>query len=411
MSALRKKQAIEQCPGAFSLAAQHGSNTIKSVRAVSLAGVEFPWQAAVAIPARNEDRRIIRCLAALKRAIIHAGRPVGVVLVVNNSRDATHGLAEDWLSRANIPYMLLDVDFADAYAFVGSARRLSLDLAAELVEDEGLLFTSDADSAVDPDWIVDGFREIRDRADLVCGTILRFEDEQQHLPAGLAERWAPESEYVALSLELAARLDPRPHDPLPAHWNVGGADLVFGKSLYTAIGGIPVLASGEDRAFVAEAERNDHRVVYSSGVVVRTSCRLNGRAAGGLADSLVSWIVDHDPVCDDRLFDASASGRRFWLRGRLRRLGNSPAGDALLHALGLRAEAVRRRSSETFGAFWDRIDARCFQIGRQRLRVSDLVRELPALTAMVERLRAGDGPNDDVGHVDAWIAQCVGGGA
>ncbi len=406
MTALRKKQAIAWYPEAFSLTAQHESKTIKSVRAASIVAAEIPWHAAVAIPARNEEQRIIRCLAALNLAMIASNRLVGIVLVVNNSFDATHQRAERWLSRANIPYMLLDLDFADAYAFVGSARRLSLDLAAEMVESEGLLFTTDADSAVDQGWIVDGFSELRDRADLVCGTILRFEDEQEPLPAGIAERWAPESEYLTLSVELAARLDPRPHDPFPAHWNVGGADLVFGKSLYETLGGIPVVASGEDRAFVAEAERHDHRVVYSPNVVVRTSCRLNGRATGGMADSLVSWIVDRDPLCDERLFAAEISGRRFWLRGCLRRLGSGAAGDALFDALGLDPETERRASSETFGKFWDRVDARRFQVERERMRVSDVARELPALRTIVKRLRAGDAPEDNVDQAHAWFAQC-----
>ncbi len=407
MTALRKKQATAWYPEAFSLTAQTGSNTIESVRAAGIVGAEIPWHAAVAIPARNEEKRIIRCLSALKSAIGAAGRRVGIVLVVNNSFDATHQRADRWLSRANIPYVLLDIDFADAYAFVGSARRLSLDLAADMVESEGLLFTTDADSAVDQRWIVDGFGEIRDGADLVCGTILRFEDEHEPLPAEIAERCAPESEYVALSVELAARLDPRPHDPFPAHWNVGGADLVFGRSLYEALGGIPVVASGEDRAFVAEAERHDHRVVFSPNVVVRTSFRLNGRAAGGMADSLVSWLVDQDPLCDERLFAAEASGRRFWLRGAIRRFGSSAAGDALLDALGLNLETERRTSSETFGKFWDRVDAHCFQVERGRMRVSDIVRELPALRTIVKRLRAGERPEDDVDQANAWFAQCV----
>lgn len=411
VSAHRTKRVVTRYPEALSLTAQNGLNTIKTVRAVDMSGVEMPWRAAVAVPARDEERRIIRCLTALRAAIRKTVDPIGIVVVVNNAHDATHALAANWLSRAGLPYMLLDVDFADDWAFVGSARRLSLDLAAEMVENEGLLFTTDADSAVDEDWVVDGYREILDRADLVCGTILRFEDEQDRLPEGLAERWAPESDYVSLSVELAARLDPRPHDPLPAHWNIGGADLVFKKPLYEAVGGMPVLASGEDRAFVSEAERQDHRVVYSSNVVVRTSCRLVGRATGGMANSLVSWIVDHDPFCDDRLTDAAASGRRFWLRGCLRRLGNGAAGDALLNQLGLNPDIARRRTGEPFGKFWDRIDALCFRMDRRRLRVSDLVRERPALSKMVGRLRAGDGPMDDLDHVNAWVAQCARGDA
>lgn len=410
MSALRKTRASAWCPDAISRSDLSGSNTIKVVRAARVADVGIPWDAAIAIPARNEEQRIVRCLAALRAAIVAVGRPVGIVLVVNNSHDATYDRAERWLSQANVPHMLLDVDFADSWAFVGSARRLSLDLAAEAIEREGLLFTTDADSVVDRHWIMDGFREIGDRADLVCGTILRLDDEQTRVPADVAQRCAPESAYVALSVELAARLDPRPHDPLPAHWNAGGANLVFARSVYEAVGGMPVLVSGEDRAFVAEAERHDLRVVYAPNVLVRTSCRLTGRASGGLADALRSWIADEDPVCDDRLFHAVASGRRFWLRGRLRRLGHGAAGEALLATLGLAPQVARRRNGEAFGTFWDRIDACCFRSKQVRLRMSDVVRELPALSAIVARLKAGERPQDDVRQAGAWFAACAEGG-
>jgi len=54
------------------------------------------WDAAIVIPARDEERRVRACLDAAGIAIRAArGVCVGIVLVVNNSRDATVAAAFD----------------------------------------------------------------------------------------------------------------------------------------------------------------------------------------------------------------------------------------------------------------------------------------------------------------------------
>ncbi|TYC52498.1 glycosyltransferase [Rhodobacterales bacterium] len=376
------------------------------IKSLVSSGLEKPWDWAIAVPARNEAGRIAACLAALQRASERSGRTVGLVLAVNNTDDTTVSLAIQHLSRSGMPHVVIDVHFADTEANAGHARRLALDIATEVTREGGFLATTDADSLVDTDWLTDAQRLLESRADLICGAILPLDDERETLPPGFGERCAPEGEYAAMSVELAARLDPRPHDPAPAHGNIGGANLSFSRSLYRAVGGMPRLHCGEDRAFVALADQLDYRVAYAQKVTVRTSCRLNGRARGGMSDALLARIHEDDPYCDELLLDAETAAWTFWLRGRMRSAANGDR-DIMLRDLGISLDDLQRGPAEPFGILWDRIRIAAGLFPSQRLRMSDVRRNCPAMRTMLERLRTGDCPGDSVGETRRWILSCL----
>src|ERR1700678_480908 len=92
-----------------------------------------PWHptAVVAIPARDEADRISACLLALAR---QTRTPDGVLLFLNNCSDLTEAIARN-LSAA-LPFALHIVShaFAPAEAHAGNARRLAIQLAANLAD-------------------------------------------------------------------------------------------------------------------------------------------------------------------------------------------------------------------------------------------------------------------------------------
>ncbi|MBW3096410.1 glycosyltransferase [Pseudohoeflea coraliihabitans] len=345
------------------------------------------WQAAVAIPARNEANHILACLSAVGNSIRKARRPIGVVLVVNNSTDLTAARAIDWLGRSGLPYRLVEVTMKPDQKGAGPPRRLALDLALGQTRQDAALFSTDADSVVDCDWIREGLREIAWRADVVCGAI-GPPDNGAGLPAGLAEKCAPELAYRPLTLEVSRLLDRREHDPRPAHDFVGGANLIFRRQAYEAVGGLPPLACSEDRAFVRAAERHDCKVVFSAAPRVATSQRLFGRARGGMADTLRERIHNCDPICDQDLEPAETAIRRLWARGRLRRSANASVASTVLPALGIDPQAVGRLDREPFGAFWHRVETLSPRLQRTRLTMRTVARELFVLQRLEMRLRS-----------------------
>src|ERR1700759_2013591 len=118
--------------------------------------------AIVAVPARNEADRIRRCLAALAVQRDRNGAPVApgsfaVFLLVNNSTDATAQAARSMALQVPYPLEVLEITL-ESGATAGGARRRAMEEAAARLragERNGVLLTTDADSAVSPSWFAD----------------------------------------------------------------------------------------------------------------------------------------------------------------------------------------------------------------------------------------------------------------
>lgn len=344
------------------------------------------WTAAIVIPARNEAQRIGRCLDAAAEAIRHA-QPVvtGLIVVVNNSTDATNEHAVVWaLAHPTVPVLLVNCTFAPPEANAGAARRVGLDLAAKRVRQNGVLMTTDADSSVRSDWITRNLSELA-QADLICGRFVADPAEVGTLPAQVARHCIIETDYMSVAVKVAAFLDPQPHDPDPPHNNAPGASLAFTRELYETVGGMPAIPMSEDRAFAALAEEHDFRLRHSDAVVVETSCRMTGRTGGGMAGALRARAVEVDPQADEWLEPAATFILRYRLRGQLRAAWPDPVSlqARLADSLGF-AEAVRLMSPPLpmrFGTFLARIEAGAPALARVRLRMSGCRAELPLLQA------------------------------
>ena len=261
-------------------------------RAVPAAGF------AIAVPVREEEALLPRCLDALAAAMGQAGIPGAVAIVVHDSADASYPLVERWMDRHGIAGVVADCAFDPSIRDAPHARRLAMDLAANLAP-EGALFTTDADSHVAPRWIAQGLAALAGGTDLACEDIMLDEGELDGLPPRVRAVGNAEREYF------------RALEGLWQRWTLGaagafahrasGASMAIAAPVYRAIGGLPLPPVGEDRALCEAVLRGGGRVMTLSDGGTRTSARLGARASGGCGEALADRARDTDPVCDGRL--------------------------------------------------------------------------------------------------------------
>lgn len=273
----------------------------------------------VTVPARNEEERLPRLLSALNQQTILSGLgAVEVVIVLNNTQDGSMRVLERAAGCCpRLRLDVVDVTFPPGLAHVGSARRLAMDLALKRIGAgrEGVILTTDADAAPACDWIENNLAAIARGAALVGGRIFGDAEEEAALGAGFVTRSRLHDAYHTLCNRLAAAMDPLPHDPWPRHHDHTGASLAVRADVYRAVGGLPVLPCREDLGLVARVRAAGHRLVHPLDVKVTVSARLNGRAAGGMADCIAGWIRDERSgapilVEDPDLLEARLARRR-----------------------------------------------------------------------------------------------------
>ena len=338
----------------------------------------------VAIPVRNEAERIGPCLTALNTQI---HRPDGVVVLLNNCTDATEAIARELAPHLGFRLEVVRRDLPPAEANAGHARRLAMQLAAELAGDDGVLLTTDADSIAPPDWVTRNVRALGKRADIVCGRAVIDPVEAAMIPAHLHEDDARECRLIALLDTLAWMLDPEWHDPPPRHTEASGASLAVTVDAYRRVGGIPAIAAGEDRAFVRALWMMDARVRHDPAIQVVVSGRIVGRADGGMADAIRRRMIRQDEFADEQVEPAEDAFRRYGLRGG--RAGNGavgpmrpwPAISACLGRVCRRALAHR-----LFGSAWAELEACSPVLQRRRVRFVDLPAEIAAAEVLLHEV-------------------------
>ena len=357
----------------------------------------------VAIPAMNEAYRIRSCLAALATQRDRFGRPLArgsfeILVLANNCTDETAKVAAAFSEACVHPLLVVSETLRAEQANAGGARKLAMDLATNRLarggHRDGLILTTDADSVVDPTWIDATQRAIDEGADAVAGYIDAQPDELIGLGRGFLERGRREDRYLSAVAEIQALCDPRPHDPWPNHRMSSGASLAVRLYAYLAIGGLPAKPVGEDAALTAALDKAGFRIRHSLDVRVTTSCRFDGRARGGAADTMRLRHEALDAPCDQDLEPALAIARRALLKGWLRRLDeDEKLGDlAWARRVGVSpAEAARiwaRCSGGAFEDFWSLIvEASPKLSARPPLRPSDLPRQIERAELCLRALR------------------------
>ena len=354
------------------------------------------FRAVVTIPVRDEAERICDCLKALidQRSLDGAPLPpgtFGLILLANNCTDETVAIAQARLGRERIPYLLIDAQFAPPLANVGFARGVALELAAQWLERSsranGVILTTDADSRVPRPWVGKSLCAIDAGCGAVAGRVRLQRDEMMSLSPVLKKRGRLENAYEQALLRLQGHIDPIFHDPWPNHWAASGANYALSLDAYRAIGGLPMMASGEDRALADALERHDIAIRHDPGLVVTTSARLKGRAEGGVAEALRLRSESPDMPGDDRLEPLPNALQRFVWRARLRYwhgLG------ALAHRDWIKPLCLPATAMEWvgphFGAFWQNVEAVSPLLARHALRPSQLPANTRAARTIIEVL-------------------------
>lgn len=250
--------------------------------------------AVVCVPARNEARRLPKLIAALDRQGRRFGRPLRVLLLVNNSSDGSGRAAA--LAGAGAPHIELRIverHFAAALAHAGSARCAAMEAGADWLERDGVaggvLLTTDADAVPDADWVGASCAALEAGADVAAAAITGDPAEEAGFPPALRAAIGQVARARALALDLEDAIDPAPADPAPRHADHTGGGLALRLATYRAVGGCPALPFREDIGLVDAVRRMGGVVRHSPTIRVTVSARMRGRAAGGMAATICAW--------------------------------------------------------------------------------------------------------------------------
>ncbi len=329
----------------------------------------FP--SAVAIPVRDEEDHIGGCLAALLR---QTEAPDHILLLLNNTTDRTAEIARRMAVGARATIHVLERSLPPDQANAGTARRLAMDAAAELVGSRGAILTTDADGRVAEDWVARNLAGLRAGMDAVCGMAAIDPVDEAEIPAQLIADDAAETRYTELLDHIDSILDPRPYDPWPRHTHRSGASIAIGAAVYRAVGGMPHVPHGEDRALIDALDRRDCKVRHDRRLEVIVSGRLVGRAEGGMAATISRRMLVQDRWADDRLEAPQAAVRRFRLRAEARRIWAAHRNcRSLAAALALpHDDVVAMMRSPWFGAAWASLEAASPVLERRPIEMAAL---------------------------------------
>jgi hypothetical protein len=355
----------------------------------------------VAIPAHNEASYITDCLAALALQRDEAGAPIArasleILVFANNCTDQTASVTRRASQSIPHPITVVEENMPAGQLNAGWARKRAMDLAAlrlaEAAPIHGLILTTDADSRVAPTWLAATLHEFGNGVDCVAGYIDAIPAEYIGLGGDFLSRGRLEDTYLRYIAEIYARCDPRPHDPWPNHRVSSGASLAVTLAAYSAIGGLPPRPVGEDSALTGALDRAGFKIRHSMDVCVSTSCRFDGRATGGAADTMRYRHAIPDAPCDEEIEPALQATRRALCKGALReRWLNGPTGRPWPAALTASREITRLFDGTRTCSFEDAWQAVCdrsqaLKTGGQ-LRPSNLPRQIAIAKMIVRQLR------------------------
>ena len=225
-------------------------------------------RAVVVIPAHNEATRLPRCLTAVLAAATAMPGRVLTVVVLDACTDRSADVAEGFGPGVQV----LSIDAHN----IGAARAAGFNRARTGWPDANVArtwyATTDADSRVDPDWLV---RQMVADADMVLG-VVRVAN-WRHLPTSVAGRYL--HRYRSKSGSDGA-----------GHNHVHGANMGFAAEKYWEVGGFAALPSGEDVDLVRRFELSGFHIRCDASLSVVTSARHEGRAPNGFAAHLRSML-------------------------------------------------------------------------------------------------------------------------
>ena len=356
----------------------------------------------VVIPVKDEAERLQSCLTALARQTNAAFDEI--LVFVNNSSDGSSAIARAIAGGSAIPVLVADVALPAGHAHAVGARQQAMEWAAARAGDDGILFTTDADGAVAPDWLDVNLAALESGAEVVAGRALLDSIDEARLPLSLLKADAQECHFAALLDEIDALLDPNPDDPWPRHDEHSGASIAVTVSAFRRAGGIPLIECGEDRAFFAELRRVDARIRHRCDATVTVSGRTEGRATGGMADTIRRRMICADAFLDSRLEPAHLAIARARSRRRVREYllkANDDSADELMTlaaALDVDADIIRSSiGCPYFGAAWMTLEKRSPRLRHQPVPVTAVNEQI----AIAQNFLAAVGGSDALSEQSA----------
>lgn len=216
----------------------------------------------VVVPIHDEQDLLPRCLLALRAAAAGCAVPVHVVLVLDGCSDGSAASAALAAPLATSTTVLT----ADLHC-VGAARALGCRSLLDRFGPAGTwLATTDADSAVPPDWLARGLAYAEEGYDAVAGTVL-----------------VDDSSPLAVQVRQAYLAD---YEDRWGHRHVHGANLALSAEAYLAVGGFAPVLCHEDARLVGALRAAGRVIAWADDLPVLTSGRTHSRVPGGFGDYL-----------------------------------------------------------------------------------------------------------------------------
>jgi hypothetical protein len=325
----------------------------------------------VVVPVRDEAVGLKYTLDALRRQIDAEGLPLDhhlyeVLVLVNNCRDDSHQICLDYMQKFPAFRLIVgQIWLENELANIGTVRRMLMDEACQRLscagKTDGIIASTDGDTIVDEQWIINIIEEIGKGNDAVGGRILTKPETGRSRFYHLRD-----VTYRCLLTQAESLIDPQQHDPFPCHFQYFGANMAVTCKMYELAGRLPQVPYLEDMAFYKALVLHDARIRRSFAVRVYTSARTEGRVSIGFSEQLKRWMHEHNDNIPQMVEDVMPSLAMFYMRGFLRKcwdeykkMGSVEKGalEAISASLNLSEEWLLAQLENTnyFGVLWDAV--------------------------------------------------------
>jgi glycosyltransferase involved in cell wall biosynthesis len=342
---------------------------------------------AVAIPVKNEEAFIGACLDSL----CNQTRPFDrLVLLLNDCTDASLDVCR-YFQNQKQGIEIHERTLHGPLASAGEARRQALQLAAEAGE-ETIILTTDADAVPARTWIAKNIEEMQAGAEVVCGMAEIYPQDATKIHHSLHEDDARETFLLSVLDEMMSLMVPDPFDPWPRHQQQSGASIAVRSNVLHLAGGPPHVLNGEDRVLIERLRLIDARIRHAPDIMVAVSGRLDGRASGGMAETIKRRMIRQDDLADAKLEPAIDAYGRAMARTRLIAVRNEQAdGISLARDLLIHLGEMRTIIQTDFhGQAWAALQAASPVLQRRRVAFADLPREIRIALGLREKLLSRD---------------------
>ena len=237
-------------------------------------------RASVVVPARDEEDLIGACLEALAAQAGVGPDEYEVLLVLDRCTDGTEARARE-VAAARPGLRLFALEGPGAGS--GLARRVGMEAACRRLLEargpDGLICSTDADTAVEPDWLAAQLEAVG-RGAVAIGGRIDLSDADT-LPPGVLRRHTENGrlrhQRLLEDAERAGRKE---------HWQFSGASMALTAGSYEKVGGLRPMEALEDEHLEEVLSENGVPIERLLSVRVTTSSRLRGRASRGLSHDL-----------------------------------------------------------------------------------------------------------------------------